>query len=144
MQYLAKKLSFIDIWVSTSSFCFQSYFGRPFHGEGGSFFQRNVFHVGTNFVGKMYRGIILHGGLMIRSYRGERSFTKSIFQQSEHREFEKFSQPWWNIHLKIKPWPFYRITEGFILELNIVKRLCHDIWGTDILFIWGIDILFKN
>ena len=24
----------------------------------------------------------------------------------------------WDIHLKIKPWPFYRIMEEFILKVN--------------------------
>ena len=67
-EYLAKKLSFIYIWVSTISFSFQSYFGRLSHGVSfppklweGDFSPKNAFHGGTNFVGKIYRGIVLFG-----------------------------------------------------------------------------------
>ena len=60
----------------------------------GDFFPKNDFHGGTNFAGKIYRGMALHGGLMIRSYQEGRSFTKCIFQKSEHCKSEKFSQPW--------------------------------------------------
>ena len=90
----------------------------------GDYFCKKCFTWGTNFVAKIYWGIVLRGGgdLMIRPYQGGRSFPKCIFQQSEHYKTEGFPQPWWNIHLKIKPGPFYRIMEGFILRL-IVKRL---------------------
>ena len=78
MQYLTKKLSFTHICVSTTFFCFQSYFGRPFHGAGReNFFQKNPFYKGTNFVEKIYRGIVLHGGLTIR-LRGK-EFYKMFF-----------------------------------------------------------------
>ena len=32
----------------------------------GDFFKKNPFYVGTNIMGKIYRGIVLHGGLMIK------------------------------------------------------------------------------
>ena len=44
---------------------------------GETFFKKNTFYVGTNFVRKIYRVIVLQG-LMIRLR--EISFTKCIFQ----------------------------------------------------------------
>ena len=41
----------------------------------GDFFPKNYFHWGTNFVGKIYREIVLHGGLMI----GGKEFLKMHF-----------------------------------------------------------------
>ena len=67
-QYLAKKLSFICIWVSTNSFCFQSYFGKPFHCVSSPLnyeetdFPKKSFSWGTHFVGKLCKGIALYGG----------------------------------------------------------------------------------
>ena len=91
----------------------------------GDYFCKKCFTWGTNFVAKIYWGIVLRGGggrLNDQTISRGRSFTKFIFQQSEHYKTERFPQPWWHIHLKIKPGPFYRIMEGFILRL-IVKRL---------------------
>ena len=56
MQYLTQKWSCMYIWVSTNSFSFQSYLGRPFNGEGVEPFSKK------NFVGKKYREIVLRGG----------------------------------------------------------------------------------
>ena len=36
----------------------------------------------------------------------------------EHCKSENFPKPVWDIYLKIKPWPFYRIMEGFIHKVN--------------------------
>ena len=47
-------------------------------GRGG-LLPKNASHGGKKFVCKIYREIVLHGGLMIRSYPGQRSFTKFIF-----------------------------------------------------------------
>ena len=43
---------------------------------GGTFFKKNAFHVGTDFVGKIYGGIVLQR-LMIRLRRKE--FHKMYF-----------------------------------------------------------------
>ena len=34
------------------------------------------------------------------------------------QEYFFLVQPWWNIHLKIKPWLVYKIMEEFILEVS--------------------------
>ena len=67
-------------------FPFSLILGDPFmvlpkygKGGGGRLLPINAFHGGKNFVCKIYREIVLHGGLMIRSYPGQRSFTKFIF-----------------------------------------------------------------
>ena len=36
--------------------------GDPFMVKGGDFFLKNAFYVWTNFVTKIYRGIVIHGG----------------------------------------------------------------------------------
>ena len=50
------------------------------------FFPKNAFHGGTNFVGKIYRDIVLHEATndQIISNQEGGSFTKCIFHQSEH------------------------------------------------------------
>ena len=58
-------------------FAFSVILGDHFMVNGGEFFQKKYFYVGTNFVGKIYRGIVLHGGLMIR--RREKEFYKMYF-----------------------------------------------------------------
>ena len=69
------------IWVWTSSFWFQSYFGRPFHGvsctplnygEGLMLFKEGVL--------SLWGDCSTWRGLMIRSYQRGRSFTNFIFQ----------------------------------------------------------------
>ena len=90
----------------------------------------------TNFVGKIYREIVLHGATNDQVIPWGRGF-RNKFSSNVNTKSEKFSQPWRNIHLKIKPWPFYRIMEGFILKVDSLEvkrfqRLCHVIWGIDI------------
>ena len=48
----------------------------PIKNWEGEIFQKNAFHEGLSFAEKIYRGIVLHGGLMIRTYQGRRRFTK--------------------------------------------------------------------
>ena len=48
-------------------FAFSLTLGGPFMVKGeGDFFKKNPFYVGTNIMGKIYRGIVLHRGLMIK------------------------------------------------------------------------------
>ena len=50
---------------------------------------------------------------------GERFSKNSLYYGGEGaRKSENFLQTWWNIHLNIKLWPFYRLMEGFIPEIN--------------------------
>ena len=48
----------------------------------GDYFQKNTFHErgGDTFEVQVYGGLFYRGGLMIRSYRGGRSFTKWVSQ----------------------------------------------------------------
>ena len=97
------------IWVSTSSFCFQSYVGRPFHGvppsptsyREGDFFPKNTFHWGQILWGKFVGGLFYMGRLMIRSYQGGGDLQISNLK---HFKSENFDQQLWNIRFKIKPW----------------------------------------
>ena len=84
----------------------------------GTFLQKMPFMGEQILWGKFIGGLFYLGGLMIRSYQGESSFTECIFQESEHCKSEHFSQSWWNIHLKLTPGPFYRIMRRFIIEAN--------------------------
>ena len=75
----------------------------------------NTFHGRwrTNF-----GGAVLHGGLIIRSCQGWGSFT-NVFSSNLKTVYKSwnFYQSWRDIHLKIKPWPVYRIMEVFILGI---------------------------
>ena len=70
---------------------------------------------------------------MTRSNQGE-GISQNAFSSNLNTKSENFPQSWWNIHLKIKPWQFYRIMEGFILRLRDYK-----LFQT-----WGIDISFEK
>ena len=79
-----------------------------------TFFQKRLF-MGDQLFRQIYGRLFDMGGLMIRLCQVE--FCRFSFQLSELN----FTQPWRDIHLKINPWPLYRIMERFILWL-IVKR----------------------
>ena len=67
-------------------FPFSFILGDPFmvflsplkYGEG-ELFPKNTFHVETNFVGKIYRWIVLHGRTNYQNIPMGRSYTKCIF-----------------------------------------------------------------
>ena len=79
--------------------------GKPFFwgrggGGGGVIYVRVILHEETN------------------DHIISRGIHKCIFQQSEQSKSEASPQSWCDIHLKIKPGPFYGIMEGFILKVN--------------------------
>ena len=76
-QYIAKGLCIFEFQLV--SFAFRLIFGDPFI-VFPSPTQKKNFHGTTNFVGQIYRGIVLNGGLFIRSYQEGGCFTKCIFQ----------------------------------------------------------------
>ena len=82
------------------------------YGEG-DFFPKNAFNGETKFVEEIYIGIVLHGGTNDPIIPRGKELHKMHFPV-----ICKISQTWWNIHLKIKPWPFYRIMEGLIPEVH--------------------------
>ena len=80
-------LPFTCIWVSTSSFCFQSYFRRPFYGVSpflmygeGELFSKKYFSRETKFEGKIYKGIVLHGGTNEKVISRGKELRKMHFQ----------------------------------------------------------------
>ena len=66
--------------------------------------------------GGIYVRVILHEET--NDHIISRGIHKCIFQQSEQSKSEASPQSWCDIHLKIKPGPFYGIMEGFILKVN--------------------------
>ena len=126
-QYIVNKLSYMYIWVSTSSFCFQSYFWRFFDAvslpkERRTFFQTNTFLGGrVQILWGKFVGRLLHGGT-----------NKSLINILNLKNLHCWKQiP--------EPRLFYRIMEGLILDVNSseakrFQRLSHVIWGIVILF----------
>ena len=55
----------------------------------------------VKFIGKLF----YMGRLMIRSYQVE-GVSENAFSSNLNTKSETFSQPWRNIHLKMKLWPF--------------------------------------
>ena len=51
------------------------------------------------------------GGLMIRSCQGGGGVSQMTIGFSSNLNTV-------NLHLKIKPWPFYKIMKGFLLKAN--------------------------
>ena len=51
-----------------------------------------------------------------------------------------------NLHLKIRPWPFYKIMKGFILKIN--SKEISKVASFSVPFMlnltWGIDVLFEK
>ena len=86
-------------------------------------------------------GVFCMWELGIRLCQGGWEFHKCIFQKSEN-----VSQPWWNILLKIKPRPFYRVAKGFILEVNNLKVSKNVSYAVSLVLTLtlGIDILFDR
>ena len=50
----------------------------PIKNWEGEIFQKNAFHEGLSFAEKIYRGIVLHGGLMIRTYQGRNKLSSKL------------------------------------------------------------------
>ena len=59
---------------------------------------------------------------------------------------DQIMQPWWDIHFKVKLWPFYWIMEGFILEVNgwVVSKVMSCLVSLMLTLTWSIDILSKK
>ena len=112
------------VWASPSSYYFQSYFGRLFHGVSpnkvwgrGTFFPKKDFHGRTNFGRNIYGGIVLHGG------------TNYQIIQRRARGVEGRSFTWTE-----NPDHFIDLWKGLSLRLIFkdAQRSCHIIWGIDI------------
>ena len=75
---------------------------------------------GAYIHGGQILGAVLHGRLMIRSCQGWGSFTNVL--SGNLKTLYKFkifaSHEGIYTHLRIKPWPVYRIMEVFILGAN--------------------------
>ena len=70
-------------------------------------------------MGAIFWEAVLHGGLMIRSCQMWGSFTNAFSSnlKTVYKSWN-FCQSQRDVHLKIKPWPVYRIMKVFILEVN--------------------------
>ena len=104
------------------------------------FFPKNVFHEWTNFFWqKIYGKVALNGRtndqIMPTCRRGFIN-DKCIFQHLNTV----------NLHLKIKPWPFYKIIKGFILKVNSWEILVVVSCSVFLMLTltWDIDILFEK
>ena len=111
----------------------------------GDVFSKKDFHGDKLFQVNLWR-VVLHGGTNDQIMPRGGEFHKYIFQQSEHCKSENFPKSWWDIHLKIKPWPFHRIMEGFILK--VYSWVVSKVVSCSIYFMltlnWGINILFEK
>ena len=74
------------------------------YGNGG-LFSKKYFSWGQILLVKFIGKLFYMGWLMIRSYQVE-GVSQNAFSSNLNTKSEKFSQPWRNIHLKIKLWPF--------------------------------------
>ena len=97
--------------------------------------------VNKHFWPNLWEVAVLHEGLMIRSCQGQVSFTNALFSNLKSVNMKMFLQAkiflrtWRDIHLKIKPWPVYRIMEGFILEVNTLEVSQNVSWSA---WLWHI------
>ena len=82
--------------------------------------------MGNKFWGQTYRVAVLHGGLIIISCQENGSFTDAFSSNLKILNLKIFPYHK-DIHLKIKPYPVYRIMERFIPEVinQRFQILCH-------------------
>ena len=102
---------------------------------GGLFSKKKLFMEVHKLCWANLWGVVLHAGAsdQIMS-REEGQFHKCIFNYCEHFKFENFQQTQWDIHLKMRICPSYRIMERFLpCSVSLMLSLT-----------WGIDILFQK
>ena len=83
----------------------------------GALFSKKGFSWWTNFFGGNLWGIALYRGINDQIISVVETF-KNVIPSNLQTKSKDFPQPVWDIHLEIKPWLFFRIIEGFILEVN--------------------------
>ena len=77
----------------------------------GDFFLKKLFKGGQTLWENLW-GVVLHWGLMIRSFQGERESFTNADSSNLNTKSESFSWPWCSTQSKRKPWPVHRIMEG--------------------------------